>query len=100
MAAQIHHARPTSQSLFKIWFWTVVAFSGVLVAACWSLPFVADWLPRPLRFYDQILMDWSTPVILVLFVTSCAGWRSNRRLAIAGILLGVVWLVYREWPRL
>ena len=91
--------RPSLQELLTVWFWTLLLFSGALVAACWSLLVIGGALPRHPKYYDQILMEWSTPVILLLFATSFACRRTKRRLAVLGFFLCLVWLIYALLPR-
>src|SRR2546421_12029667 len=80
--------------LAKLWFWTLAAISGALVVICWTsvfLPMAFPWNPKSVF---SLLFDFSSKVIVLLFLTICAGWRKERGLALAGLMLCLLWVLW------
>jgi hypothetical protein len=86
--------------LGKLWFWTLLTISGALVVICWTsvfLPVAFPWNPKSVF---SLLVDFSSKVIMLLFLSLCVGWRKERALALASLMLCLLWVLWAGLPRI
>src|SRR5258706_8874771 len=86
--------------LSKIWFWTVEIFSFCVIATCWLEAFVPAAIPWSPKLVFPFLFQFSSMIVLLLFLTVCFCWRLYRRLAIGGLVTCLLWIVWAEVSRL
>jgi len=90
----------TGSRLFRLYFRSIMVFSCGLIAACWASTLFRSSLPWYQPDVFLVMSHWSAPVVLVLLLTSCFGWVVQRRLAVLGLGLCFLWLIWFELPRL
>lgn len=86
--------------LSRAWFWTLEICSLAVVALCWMSTFVPAAFPWNPRWVFSFLFDFSSGVVALLLVTACLLWRRHRNLAIGGLLLCLMWLMWAKLPDL
>ena len=86
--------------LSKIWFWTVEIFSFCVIAVCWLEAFVPAAIPWNPKLVLPFLFQFSSMIVLLLFLTVCFCWHLYRRLAIGGLITCLLWILWAEVSRL